>query len=119
MGDTNCRYTRHDFQTYFWGVLNSDLIVKDPWVEYQWDGIYPTYGGKSLMVSDATGTNSSTDIICENTQKGEVVDKIIYINNPDAPVQISANSYLRDYDGYNGLADHMPIVVEFSYTVAK
>ena len=119
MGDTNCRYTRHDFQTYFWGVLNSDLIVKDPWVEYQWDGIYPTYGSKSLMVSDATGTNSSTDIICENTQKGEVVDKIIYINNPDAPVQSEANSYLRDYDGYNGLADHMPIVVEFSYTVAK
>ena len=119
MGDTNCRYTRHDCQTYFWGVLDSSFEVKDPWVEYQWDGIYPTYGGKSLMVSDATGTNSSTDIICENTQKGEVVDKIIYINNPDAPVQISANSYLRDYDGYNGLADHMPIVVEFSYTVAK
>ena len=119
MGDTNCRYTRHDFQTYFWGVLDSSFEVKDPWVEFQWDGVYPTYGGKSLMVSDATGTNSSTDIICENTQKGEVVDKIIYINNPDAPVQISANSYLRDYDGYNGLADHMPIVVEFSYTVTK
>ena len=119
MGDTNCRYTRHDFQTYFWSVLDSSFEVKDPWVEYQWDGVYPTYGSKSLMVSDATGTNSSTDIICENTQKGEVVDKIIYINNPDAPVQISANSYLRDYDGYNGLADHMPIVVEFSYTVAK
>ena len=119
MGDTNCRYTRHDFQTYFWGVLDSSFEVKDPWVEFQWDGVYPTYGGKSLMVSDATGTDSKTDIICENTQKGEVVDKIIYINNPDAPVQISANSYLRDYDGYNGLADHMPIVVEFSYTVAK
>ena len=119
MGDTNCRYTRHDFQTYFWGVLNSDLVAKDPWVEYQWDGVYPTYGGKSLMVSDATGTDSKTDIICENTQKGEVVDKIIYINNPDSPVQIKANGYLRDYDGYNGLADHMPIVVEFSYTVTK
>ena len=119
MGDTNCRYTRHDFQTYFWGVLDSSYEVKDPWVEYQWNGVYPTYGGKSLMVSDATGTDSKTDIICENTQKGEVVDKIIYINNPSSPVQIKANGYLRDYDGYNGLADHMPIVVEFSYTVAK
>ena len=116
MGDTNCRYTRHNFQTYFWGVLDSDLVVKDPWVEYQWNGVYPTYGGKSLMVSDATGTNSSTDIICEGYQKGEVVDKIIYINNPSAPVQIKAESYLRDYEGYNGLADHMPIVVKFSYT---
>ena len=115
MGDTNCRYTRHDFQTYFWGVLNSDLVAKDPWVEYQWDGVYPTYPSNSLMVSDATGTSDS-DIICENTQKGEVVDKVIYINNPDAPVQIKANSYLRDYDGYKGLADHMPIVVEFSYS---
>ena len=116
MGDTNCRYTRHDFQTYFWGVLDSSLEVHDPWVDFQWNGVYPTYPSKSLMVSDATGTDSSTDIICENTQKGEVVDKIIYINNPSAPVQIKAESYLRDYDGYKGLADHMPIVVEFSYT---
>ena len=116
MGDTNCRYTRHDFQTYFWGVLDASFDVHDPWVDFQWNGVYPTYGSKSLMVSDATGTDSKTDIICENTQKGEVVDKIIYINNPEAPVQIKANSYLRDYDNYNGLADHMPIVVEFSYT---
>ena len=115
MGDTNCRYTRHDFQTYFWGVLDSSFEVKDPWVEFQWDGVYPTYGGKSLMVSDATGTNSSTDIICENTQKGEVVDKIIYINNPNAPVQIKALNYLRDYDNFNGLADHMPIVSTFKF----
>ena len=115
MGDTNCRYTRHDFQKYFWGVLNSDLVAVDPWVEFEWNGVYPEYGTKSLMVSDATGTNSSTDIICEGYQKGEVVDKIIYINNPDSPVQISANGYLRDYEGYKGLADHMPIVVEFSY----
>ena len=115
MGDTNCRYTRHDFQTYFWGVLDSDLEVNDPWVTYQWAGVYPTYPSNSLMVSDATGTSSS-DIICETTQKGEVVDKIIYINNPDADVQINANNYLRDYDGYNGLGDHMPIVSKFSYT---
>jgi hypothetical protein len=98
-------------------VLDSDLEVNDPWVDFMWNGVYPTYPSNSLVVEDATGTSSS-DIICDS-QKGEVVDKIIYINNPDAPVQISANSYLRDYDGYNGLADHMPIVVEFSYTVTK
>lgn len=117
MGDTNCRYTRHDFQTYFWSVLDSDLEVHDPWVDYQWEGVYPTYPSNSLMVSDATGT-SDTDIICKDTQQGEVVDKVIYINNPDAATKIKTNSYLRDYDGYNGLADHMPIVVEFSYTTA-
>ena len=114
MGDTNCRYTRHDFQTYFWSVLNSNLTYADPWVEYQWNGVYPTYPSKSLMVSDATGTNADTDIICENTQKGEVVDKIIYINTPTSDVQIKANSYLRDMN-FSGLADHMPIVVEFAW----
>jgi exonuclease III len=114
MGDTNCRYTRHDFQTYFWGKLDSDLVAIDPWVTYQWDGVYPTYPSNSLMVSDATGTSSS-DIICRDTQQGEVVDKIIYINNPDSDTQINALNYLRDYEGYKGLADHMPIVVEFSY----
>jgi exonuclease III len=114
MGDTNCRYTRHDFQTYFWSVLNSNLTYADPWVEFQWNGVYPTYPSKSLMVSDATGTNSSTDIICANTQQGEVVDKIIYINTPTSDVQIKANSYLRDMN-FSGLADHMPIVVEFAW----
>lgn len=119
MGDTNCRYTRHDFQTYFWSKLNSDITYADPWVEFQWAGVYPEYPSKSLMVSDATGTDSSTDIICENTQKGEVVDKVIYFNKPTNKVQIEAKSYLRDYDGYNGLADHMPIVVDFTYYYTK
>jgi hypothetical protein len=115
MGDTNCRYTRHDFKTYFWDVLSSDLFVNDPWVDFQWNGVYPTYPSKSLMVSDATGTNPDTDIICENTQKGEVVDKVIYINTPEADTFIGATSYLRDYDGYYGLGDHYPIVVDFVF----
>ena len=117
MGDTNCRYTRHDFQTYFWGKLASGLTAIDPWVEEQWKGKYPTYPSNSLMVSDATGT-SSTDIICDDTQQGEVVDKIIYFNNPNAnqDCQIQWEDYLRDYDNYSGLADHMPIVVDFSYS---
>ena len=119
MGDTNCRYTRHDFQTYFWGKLASGLEAHDPWIDFQWNGIPPTYPSKSLMVSDATGTDPDLDIICENTQKGEVVDKIIYINNPNSNTTITATSYLRDMSyvdsSNNKLADHMPIVVEFEY----
>lgn len=115
MGDTNCRYTRHDFATYFWGKLDSGLTYADPWVEYQWNGVYPTYPSNSLMVSDATGT-SDTDIICSTTQNGEVVDKVIYINKAGNAVQLKADSYLRDYDNFNGLADHMPIVVKFTWT---
>ena len=116
MGDTNCRYTRHDFQTYFWSKFDSSLTINDPWVDYMWDGVYPTYPSNSLVVEDATGTSSS-DIICDS-QKGEVVDKVIYINNPASKVQISANGYLRD-SAFQGLADHWPIVVEFTYTVAE
>ena len=89
-------------------IMNESIGV------YQWDNVYPTYPSNSLMVSDATGTNADTDIICENTQKGEVVDKVIYINSSNALVQIKANSYLRDMN-FSGLADHMPIVVEFAW----
>ena len=67
------------------------------------------------MVSDATGTDSSTDIICSTTQNGEVVDKVIYINYAGLDTQIKANNYLRDMDFVN-LSDHMPIVVDFTYT---
>ena len=116
MGDTNLRYTRHDFETYFWSVIRKDgLTYNDPWVDYQWNGVYPTYPSKSLMVSDATGTNSETDIICSTTQNGEVVDKVIYINYAGIDTQIKADNYLRDMD-YSGLSDHMPIVVDFTYT---
>ena len=116
MGDTNLRYTRHDFETFFWSVIRKDgLTYNDPWVEYQWAGVYPTYPSKSLMVSDATGTNSETDIICSTTQNGEVVDKVIYINYAEAATQIKAMDYLRDMD-FGDLSDHMPIVVNFSYT---
>lgn len=124
MGDTNLRYTRHDFETYFWSILrNAGLSYADPWAEFQWpitreeQGLddnngYPPYPHASLMVSDAT--SSGTDIKCSTTQNGEVVDKVIYINKPSNAVQIKAKSYLRD-TSYSDLSDHMPIVVEFSY----
>ena len=47
-------------------------------------------------------------------QTGEVVDKVIYINNQNADTQIKANYYLND-TSYAGMADHNPVVVEFSY----
>lgn len=113
MGDTNCRYTRHDFETYFWSIISEEgITISDPWVEYWWNGEYPTYDTNSLVVADATDT-SDTDIIY-SSQQGEVVDKIIYINDANADTQIKATSYLRDMD-YKDLSDHMPIVVEFYY----
>lgn len=101
MGDMNTRYTRNDYQTYFWGILDSSLTCADPWVEYMWDGVYPTYPSNSIMTGDW------------GMQKGEVVDKIIYINNSDADTQIRANNYLHD-ESYT-FADHKPVVSEFTY----
>lgn len=112
MGDMNTRYTRNDYQTYFWSKLDTDLVVADPWVEYSWNGVYPTLGSASLMVPSKDSSSTLTE------QTGEVVDKIIYINNPNATVQIKANSYLND-TSYEGVADHKPIVAEFTYSYTK
>ena len=101
MGDMNTRYTRNDYQTYFWGILDSSLTCADPWVEFMWDGVYPTYPSDSIMTGDY------------GMQKGEVVDKIIYINNTNADTQIKANYYLHD-EAYT-FADHKPVVSEFTY----
>ena len=101
MGDMNTRYTRNDYQTYFWSVLDSSLTCADPWVEFMWDGVYPTYPSNSIMTGDY------------GMQKGEVVDKIIYINNSNADTQSKANNYLHD-ESYT-FADHKPVVSEFTY----
>ena len=101
MGDMNTRYTRNDYATNFWGVLDSSLTCADPWVEFMWDGVYPTYPSASIMTGDY------------GMQKGEVVDKIIYINNSNADTQIKANNYLHD-ESYT-FADHKPVVAEFTY----
>lgn len=136
MGDTNCRYTRHLIKTNLIDVINaeSNLEIIDPWCSLAWNNdfssvggdTYPPYPSNSLMVSDASGTSNSDIIIKEaegGLQKGEVVDKVFYINCKDAKTQISAKSYLRDIsfkdsDG-TALADHYPIVVQFEYTTTK
>ena len=108
MGDTNCRYTRDDMFQYLFNKLDSDLTYADPWVQYSWDGVYPTLGSASLMVPSKDSGSTLTE------QTGEVVDKIIYFNNPNADTQIVANYYLNDTD-FAGMADHNPVVAEFTY----
>lgn len=109
MGDTNCRYTRDDMFGCLFNNLDNDLTYADPWVEHSWAGVYPTLGSASLMVPSKDANSTLTE------QTGEVVDKIIYINNPNAAVQIKANNY--NYDtAYAGMADHNPVVSEFTYT---
>ena len=112
MGDTNCRYTRDDMFGCLLNLLNEELTYADPWVEHSWAGVYPTLGSASLMVPSKDASSTLTE------QTGEVVDKIIYINNSNAAVQIKANNY--NYDtAYAGMADHNPVVSEFTYTYYK
>lgn len=110
MGDTNCRYTRDDLQSLLFDKINATgyLQVRDPWVDFNWYGINPALGTPAIM----THTYGA--------QRGEVVDKIWYINNKHAKgVKLTANSYLNDDDfkspteGVN-FADHTPVVVNFT-----
>ena len=125
LGDFNARYTRDDFGTYFWANLGDKVnYFSDAWVELvdKYDingnllyaaGEYPEYGTYSLVVTEKySSDNTVNDIHC-TTQGGEVVDKILYINNPNSDVAIFANSFERDMDYTE--ADHTPVVSEFTY----
>ena len=104
LGDTNCRYTREQLKTGFIDVINADsrLTINDAWVELIWGGKYPTYGAGSMM-TDAYGM-----------QKGEVVDKVFYINTTESNLKLKANSYL--HDASVTVSDHKPVVFNFTLT---
>ena len=104
LGDTNCRYTRENLKSKFIDVINADsrFTAKDAWVELVRDGVYPTYGSDALMTWEL------------GLQKGEVVDKIFYINTTESDLTLKANSYLQD--GRLTVSDHYPVVVSFTLT---
>lgn len=109
MGDTNCRYTRDNLRDLLFKRINDDprFEIHDPWIDHMWNGVMPELGSSSLMVEKL------------GLQKGEVVDKIFYINNKDADgVTLTANSYLHDEDFTNPdgseISDHYPIVINFT-----
>jgi len=110
IGDTNCRYTRDRVKALLIDRINADsrFTIKDAWVEHARGGIYPACGGNSIMASS------------EGYRKGEVVDKIFYINNKNSKIKIQAETYLQDLSFINDagepLADHWPCVIEFSYS---
>lgn len=120
MGDFNARYTRDDIETNFWNVLDADLYanLQDAWTELIWGGWYPDYGTPSWVVSDKYDPDNGVGDIEYGVQEGEVVDKILYINDPNSDVRIWAKSYKRDMD-YKNLADHVPVVVQFGYEKVK
>ena len=105
MGDTNMRYTRHDIKTNFLDVVaaydsNAGYTVSDPWVEFHRGGVYPQWNSLSLMTRFAFAGDKTNDIVCADNQKGEVVDKIWYINVPGAEVQLKATAHQNDVDNF-------------------
>ena len=104
LGDTNCRYTREQLKTGFIDYINADarFAIKDAWVELMWGGSYPTYNTGSIMTSEY------------GDQKGEIVDKVFYINTTKSNLTLKANSYLHDTSVQ--ISDHFPVVVNFTIT---
>lgn len=101
MGDTNMRYTRHQIVANLIDpVTNEGLQIVDPWVEFHRGGIYPTWNTKSLMISSKYAGDIENDILCSDDQRGEVVDKMWYINVPDAALQLKAISCMNEVEHF-------------------
>lgn len=101
MGDTNMRYTRHQIVDNLIDPVTSEgLQIADPWVEFHRGGIYPTWNTKSLMISSKYAGDVENDILCADDQRGEVVDKMWYINVPDAAIQLKATNCMNDVEHF-------------------
>lgn len=97
MGDTNMRYTRHQIvDNLITPVTNEGLQIVDPWVALHRGGVYPEWNTRSLMIKSKFAGDNENDIMCIDDQRGEVVDKMWYINVPDAHVQLSATSSMNN-----------------------
>lgn len=100
MGDTNMRYTRHQIVDNLIDPVTSEgLQIADPWIEIQRGGVYPTWNTSSLMIRSKFG-GGNTDILCADDQRGEVVDKMWYINVPSAVIQLKATSCMNDVEHF-------------------
>lgn len=104
MGDTNSRYTRDNILGLFINPIKEagEFEVQDAWVEHCKQGIYPTLGDAALMV-DQLGY-----------QKGEVVDKVIYLNPKEGKYNLKATNFTVDSDFDK--SDHKPVIVTMELT---
>lgn len=102
MGDTNSRYTRDDITGLFVTPLSESFDVNDVWVEKCLGGEAPALGTGSLM-ADSLGY-----------EKGEIVDKVIYLNPKGSTLRLKATAMTVDADCM--LSDHKPLSVTFEAT---
>lgn len=95
MGDTNMRYTRHNIGENLVTAIPDGITFNDPWVDFYRGGVYPSWDSKSLMIRSKFAGDKN-DIVCNDDQRGEVVDKIWYFNYSDSDVKIEAVEFGND-----------------------
>jgi endonuclease/exonuclease/phosphatase family metal-dependent hydrolase len=106
MGDLNARYTRDNNLRLFLNVHG----MTDPWISLVRNGSIPALGDSAIACTFPNITNSC-----------EIVDKIYYRGNKY--IQLSASDYqvVQSFVNSNGqqLSDHMPLTVNFSYSLQQ
>lgn len=108
MGDFNSYYTRDRLKELFIdpieAINDGQLKVSDCWVELSCEGVFPEYDLAKYGY---------------NSQKGECIDKILYVNNSASPVQLVLEHFRIDSsfvsDDGTPLSDHKPAVARFAF----
>ena len=114
LGDFNTFYFRDKVKETVIDAINASgkATVKDVWVELKNQSVYPAYEDDNRTRSDNV-----------EALKGELMDKVLYINPNGAEKTLRAVSYECDTEGYkyNGkaLGDHYPVAVTFEVVNAK
>jgi len=104
MGDMNARYTRDNNLRL---LLNVNGMT-DPWITLVRNGSIPALGDSAIVCTFPDETNTC-----------EVVDKIYYRSNKYIQLTPSGYQLLHSFVNASGqpLSDHLPLTVNFSYTL--
>jgi endonuclease/exonuclease/phosphatase family metal-dependent hydrolase len=104
MGDMNARYTRDNNLR----LLTNVNGMTDPWITLIRNGSIPALGDSAIACPFPDETNSC-----------EVVDKIFYRSNKFIQLTPSGYQLLKTFVNSSGqqLSDHLPLTVNFSYSL--
>ena len=114
VGDMNSYYERDSVEIQFINEINKSgrATVGDVWIELERGGKYPALE-KGVVMQDLGSRGWS--------RKGQVLDKIFYVNPVDAvrrlkPMSVTVDSmgYVRE-DGWTPLGDHSPLSAVFCF----
>jgi hypothetical protein len=114
VGDMNSYYERDSVEIQFINEINESgrATIGDVWIELERGGKYPALE-KGVVMQDLGSRGWS--------RKGQVLDKIFYVNPVDAvsrlkPINVTVDSvgFVRE-DGWTPLGDHSPLSAVFCF----